>query len=130
MSLRNDEGGVTGMLEWLEWVACLHGWRGWRANVGSMLLLLLSLLLKYHPEEKNVECLLLKQWENVPNRSKKWFKEEPYLKSRCCFTLLELVMLGSWICLNPNVGNMLGMCNFVNMPEYAWNITCLNKQGF
>ena len=28
MSLRNEEGAVTGMLEWLEWLACLHGWRG------------------------------------------------------------------------------------------------------
>ena len=27
------------------------------------------LLLKYDLEEKKVECLLLKQWKNVPNRS-------------------------------------------------------------
>ena len=35
----------------------------WRANVGDMLLLLSSLLLKYYAEEKDVECLLLKQNE-------------------------------------------------------------------
>ena len=45
-------------------------------------------------------------------------KEEPDLKSRCCFTLFELVMPGYMrylyiyqICLD--------MCNYVNLPEYA-----------
>ena len=69
-----------------------------------MLLLLLLLLLKYYPEEKN--------FENVHCD----LKEEPDLKSSCCFTLLEPLMPGSesqcrQICLD--------MCNFVNMPEYA-----------
>ena len=45
---------VGGMLAWVAWVACLCGWCGWRANLGCMLLLLLLLLLKYYPEEKNV----------------------------------------------------------------------------
>ena len=36
-------------------------WRAIPASVGSMLLLLLFLLLKYYPDEKNFECLLLKQ---------------------------------------------------------------------
>ena len=34
-------------------------WCAIRASVGDMLLL--SLLLKYYPEEKNIECLLLTQ---------------------------------------------------------------------
>ena len=51
-------GDVGGMLAW---VTRKHGWHGWRANVGAMIFLLLLLLLKYYLEEKNVECLLLKQ---------------------------------------------------------------------
>ena len=38
-----------------------HGWHGWCANIGGMLLLLLLFLLKYYPEDKVFECLLLKQ---------------------------------------------------------------------
>ena len=37
-------------------------------------------------------------------------KEEPDLKSSCCFTLFESVMPGSWICLNPNVGKYAPIC--------------------
>ena len=37
-------------------------------------------------------------------------KEEPDWKSRCCFTLLEPVMPGSWICLNSNVGKYASVC--------------------
>ena len=33
----------------------------WRSNMDGMFLLLLLLLWKYYPEEKNAECLLLKQ---------------------------------------------------------------------
>ena len=51
-------------------------------------------------------------------------KREPDLNSRYCFTLL-------WTDRNPNVGKYASicMCNFVNMPEYTWNITWLNKLG-
>ena len=38
---------------------------------------------------------------------KSHLKEEPDFKNRYCFPLLELVILGSWICLNPNVRNIL-----------------------
>ena len=41
---------------------------------------------------------------------KSYLKEKPYLKSRCCFTLLEPVMPGSWICLNPNMGKYALVC--------------------
>ena len=66
---RASMGGVGNVLAraaWLEWLVCLHGWREWRANVGGILLLLFLLLLllsllKYYPEEQNVEFLLLKQ---------------------------------------------------------------------
>ena len=52
------------------------------------------------------------------NKSEKMFlidlnsdlKEEPGLKSRCCFTLLEPVMPRFWICLNPNVGKYAPIC--------------------
>ena len=57
-------GDVLARAAWLEWRVCLHGWHEWRANVGGILLLFLLLLLsllKYYPEEQNVEFLLLKQ---------------------------------------------------------------------
>ena len=37
-------------------------------------------------------------------------KKEPDLKSRCYFTLLEPVMPGYWICLNPNVSKYASVC--------------------
>ena len=66
-----------------------------------MLLLLLLLFLKQYPEAKNVEYLLLKQesiiFEIDFNSD---LKEEPYLTSRCWFTLFEPVMPGPSISLN------------------------------
>ena len=48
-----------------------------------MLLLLLLSLLKDYTEDKNVECLALKQkWKNVPNRFKQWFKGTTWLKKQ------------------------------------------------
>ena len=64
--MRASVGGMGGVLAWVVWVTCL---RWWRANVGGVLLLLLLLLLKYYSEDKNVECLLLKQKrKNIPKR--------------------------------------------------------------
>ena len=37
-------------------------------------------------------------------------KQEPDLKSRCCFTLCELAMPGSLTYLNPNVGKYIPVC--------------------
>ena len=37
-------------------------------------------------------------------------KEEPDLKSKCWFTLLEPVMPRSWICLNHNAGKYASIC--------------------
>ena len=76
-------------------------------EVGGSGMSFLLLLLKYYPEEKNVECLLLKQWKLDLESD---LKEELDLKSRCCFTLLEPVMAGSWISLNPNVGKYASVC--------------------
>ena len=83
-------------------------------------------------EEKNTDCLLLKQkWKNVPNRPEQWFKRRTWLEGQ---VLLYIV----WTC-NAKVLNMsepqcgqicLDLCNFVNMHEYSWNITCLNKPKF
>ena len=81
-SLRN---GVLFVLAWVAWVACL---RWWRASVGGALLSLL-LLLKYYPEDKNVEYLLLKQkWKMNSD-----LKEEPDLKSRHWFALFDTVTM-------------------------------------
>ena len=89
---------VGGLGHALAWLACLRGrrasvWSRWgrkRANAGDMLLLLLLLLLN---------AILKKKVLNVYfwNKNAKMFqidlsndlKEEPELKSRCCFTLLE-----------------------------------------
>ena len=57
---------MGGVLAWVAWVAWLR-WR--RASVGGILLSLLLLLLKYYPEDKIFECLLLKQKrKSVPKR--------------------------------------------------------------
>ena len=45
------------VLAWVTWVACLLGWRasvGSVGGVGDVLLLFLLLLLKYYPENKNL----------------------------------------------------------------------------
>ena len=116
----------------LAWVARLCGWRGgvlvcvawgggWRPNVGDMLLLLCCYW----------NTILKKKMMNAYfwNKKEKMFqidlksdlKEEPNLQSRCCFTLLEPVMPGSWIRLNPNVGKYVSICVTLwiclNMPE-------------
>ena len=54
-------GGLGGVLTCVAWVGGVLTWVG-------MLLFLLLVLLKYYPEEKNTECLLLKQ------KMKKFFK--------------------------------------------------------
>ena len=81
------------------------------------MLLLLLLLFKYYPEEKHVECLLLKWNEKMFQIDlNSDLKEEPDLKSRRVFTLLEPYFLnrtllpGSWICLNPNVSKYSSKC--------------------
>ena len=53
-------GGVGGVLAC---VVCWSGLRGGLANLGCMLLLLVSLLLKYYTEE-----LTFTKMKNVPNR--------------------------------------------------------------
>ena len=69
-----------------------------------------------------------KMFQIDPNND---LKEEPELKSRCCFTLF---WTGNAKILNMSESQRgqicLDMCNFVNMPEYAWNITRLNQPGF
>ena len=42
-------GSVHARVPWVGWVVRL---REWRANVGGMLLFLLLLLLRFHPEEQ------------------------------------------------------------------------------
>ena len=103
---------------------------GLGASVGCMLSLLLLLLLKYHLEEQNVKRLLLQKWKNVPNWPEMWFKTRTWLEEQVS---LNITWTGNANILNLSESQCgqicLDMCNFVNIPEYAWNITCLNKPG-
>ena len=56
--------------------------------MGSLLLLMLVLLLKYYPEEKDVKFYFYKNEKMFQTNLNSDLYEEPYLKSRCCFTLL------------------------------------------
>ena len=114
-SLRN---GVLFALAWVAWVAC---WRGWRTCVGSVLVWCDSVLVSIIIPIFIIEILSWRKkcWMfTFETKMKKMFqkdlnsdlKEEPDLKSRCCFTLLEPVMPGSWICLNPSVGKYTSIC--------------------
>ena len=97
----------------------------------SDMLLLLLLLMKCYREEQHVESLLLKQkWENVPNRFGRWFKRRTWLEEQ---VLLYTIWIGNSKILNmpesaemPKCGqiflhNCNKNCNFVDLPEYAWN---------
>ena len=68
-------------------------------GVGGVLVrvaLLLLLLLKYYPEEKKMLSVCFYKKEKMFQIYLKGdSKEEPDLKSRCCFTLLELAMTRS-----------------------------------
>ena len=59
-------------------------------------------------------------------------KEEPDFTCRCWFILFEPVISESRIYLNllKYTQMCLDLCNFVNIPEYARNITCLKKAEF
>ena len=80
----------------------------------------------------SLSCLIMKQkWKNVPSRSEQWFKRRTWLEEP---GLLYI----TWT-INDRILNMSGsqcwqisldMCNSVNMLEYSWNITCLNKTEF
>ena len=69
--------------------------------------------------------------KNAPIRSEKWFKRRTWLKEQI---LLYISWIGNARILNLSESQCgqicLDMCNFVNMPEYAWKITCLNKPEF
>ena len=88
-------GGVGSVLAW---VARL---RGWCASVGRMLLLLLLLLLLFILKKKMLNDYV---WNGkmLQIDLNSYLKEEPDLKSKCCFTLVEPVMPRSWIWLNPD----------------------------
>ena len=107
---------MVSVLACVTWVVCLHEWHSWRAIMSGMLLVLLLLFLKQYHEAKNVEYLLL-------NKNQKIFqidlnsdlKEEPYLKSRCWFTLFEPIMPGPSISLNRLRCNQM----WAYMPRYV-----------
>ena len=115
-----------------------RGWDEWRASVGGMLLLMLLLLLKCYPEEENNECQLLKKKmkkKNVPNRFGQWFKRRTWLEEQVLvYTVWAgnagiLNMPESWTWLNlPKYTRIcLKWSNVVNVAEYPWSITYLNK---
>ena len=110
---------VIGVSDVLTWVACYYYCYCYYWNTDNL--------------EKKVECLLLRQkWKNVsnPNRSEQWFKKRTWLEELGYFTLIEPVMLRSWIS-DYQCGQICpDMCNFVIMTENAWNITCLYKPEF
>ena len=59
---------------------------------------------------------------------KQWLKRRTWLEEQA---LLYITWTGNARILNMSQSQCgqthLDMCNFVNMPEYARNITCLNK---
>ena len=59
-AIRASVGGVLALVPWMACLGVWRGFKGWRTGVDGMLLLFLFLLLKYYPEEKNSECLLLR----------------------------------------------------------------------
>ena len=123
----------------LAWVGCLRvwrGWGGWRANVVGVSVVLTWVACYYYCYCDYWNTILEEKMLNVyfSNKNQKIFqidlnsdlKEELDLKSRCWFTLFDPVMPGSNMLY---MAICLDICNFVNVPEYAWNITCLNKPG-
>ena len=87
----------------------------WHAIVIAIVLL----SLRYYPEEKNVECLLLKwKWKYVPNRSEHWFKRRTWLEEQ---VLLYITWTGNARILDMSESQCRqiypDMYNVVNMPE-------------
>ena len=59
-----------------------------------------------------------------------WFKKIPWLKEQ---VLLYITWTGNARILNMSESQcgqiFLDMCNFVNIPEYAWNIIRVNTRA-
>ena len=77
---------------------------------------MLLLLLKYYPEEKNVECLLKKKMKkNIPNRFEQGFKRRTWLEEQ---VLVYTIWASDARVLNmpesaeifPNVGKYSSRC--------------------
>ena len=129
---------VGGMLAWVGCFRMQREWGGWCANVVGVSVVLTWVACYYYCSCYYWNTILKEKMLNVYlwNKNQKMFqidlnsglKEEPDLKSRCCFTLFELVMPGYMSYLYIYIHQIcLDMCNFVNLHEYAWNIKCLNK---
>ena len=71
------------------------------------------------------------KWKNVPNRSEQCFIKKTWLEEQVLF---YIIWIGNAMVLNISefqCGKIcLDMCDFVNIPEYEWNITRLNKSEF
>ena len=120
MSFPGQRATMDGMGDVLRCVTCQcvqHGQGGQCVFVSGMLVLLLLLSLKYYPKEKMLNVYF-------SNKNVKLFQidlnsdlnKEPDLKSRCSFTVLESVMLESWMCLN--LPKYARMCTNI-MPSYV-----------
>ena len=132
---------------WVAWVACQHRWRRWCVCVGGVCSKcsvvekdgVLRWMVCYYYYCYYWNTISKKTILNVhfQNKNKKIFqtdlktdlKEEPDLNSRCCIT-----WTGNTRILNMSESKFgqiwPDMCNSVNTPEHAWNITFLNKPEF
>ena len=110
---------VIGVSDVLTWVACYYYCYCYYRNTDN-----LEKKLNVYFWDKNEKIYQIQIDLNSD------LKKEPDLKSWCYFTLIEPVMLRSWIS-DYQCGQICpDMCNFVIMPENVWNITCLYKPEF
>ena len=114
---RASMGGVLACVAWLGWVACYYCYcycYYWNTILKKKIL---NVYFWYKNEK------------NDPNRYEQWFKTR--LEGQ---VLLYITWAGKVRIINISESQFrqicLDMCNFVSMPEYAWNITYLNKADF
>ena len=121
---RASMGGVSGVLAW---------WRGWRSSVcsvggvdGVLTWVAWCCYCYYYyywntTLKKKCWVLTFTKMKNLSNRSEQWFKKRTWFEEQVLF----------YITLNRSQSQCgqiyFDMYNFANMPEYAWNITRLNK---
>ena len=132
---------------WVGWAVCLCGWH---ASVGGMIFIhaihgwhVIVIIVIIEILFWRAKCWMSTfetKMKNIPNKFEQWFKRTTWLEGQVFgFSLFGPVMQGPWICLNILKYAQCAQifldtcnqeCNFVNMPEYAWNITYLNKSKF
>ena len=126
-------GGVVARVAWVAWlcvwsasVCSVGGVGGMLARVAIIIVIVIIEKLSWR---KKIWMLTFEtKIKNVPNKSEQWFKRRTWLKKQVLF---YITWTGHDRILNVSESQCeqicLDMCNFANMPEYAWNIRCLNK---